>query len=59
MLSTFLEGLPLYETLLYIIKRQEEVQYSFGDVDAQMNLIYEMYHSLSEKAKAKLRICHR
>lgn len=52
----FLEGLPLYETLLYIIKRQEEVQYSFGDVDAQMNLIYEMYHSLSEKAKAKLRI---
>ena len=52
----FLEGLPLYETLLYIIERQEKVQYSFGDADAQKNLIFEMYYSLSEKAKSKLAI---
>ena len=52
----FLKGLPLYETLLYIIERQEKVQYTFGDAAAQMDLIYEMYHSLSEKAKAKLTI---
>ena len=52
----FLKGLPLYETLLYIIERQEKVQYTLGNAAAQMNLVYEMYHSLSEKAKAKLTI---
>lgn len=52
----FLKGLPLYETLLYIIERQEKVQYTFGDAAAQMDLIYEMRCSLSENAKTQLAI---
>ena len=49
-----LDGLPLFDTLHYVIERQAKVQYTFGDLTAEMNLVYEMCLYLDDDAKLRM-----
>ncbi len=49
-----LDGLPLFDTLHYVIERQDKVQYTLGDLTEEMNLVYEMCLYLDDDAKLRM-----
>ena len=49
-----LKSLPLFDTLHFILQRQNEVQYTLGSIEVQKNKVYEMYLFICSSAKTKL-----
>ena len=49
-----LDGLPLIDTLHYVIERQAKVQYTLGNLTEEMNLVYEMCLYLDDDAKLRM-----
>lgn len=41
--TDLLQGLPLFTTLRYVIERQAKNQYSFGNLDKEKELLYDVY----------------
>lgn len=52
--KTLLTGLPLYDTLHFVIERQKKVMYCYGNQEEEINLVYEMYQYLGDDAKQRL-----
>lgn len=52
--ENLLQGMPLYDTIFYVIERQAKIQYNFGDQKGEMNLIYEMCCFLDNDAKIRM-----
>lgn len=52
--KVLLKDLPVYDVLHYVIERQARVEYTYSDINAQMELASEMYKYLSLYAKQNL-----